>query len=76
MSDVHAAIEKFGQTALKIKEQRDELLGACELLMGMIEDGTLVRDITKDASPDWGLKMMRFVQDLQKVQAAILRAKA
>ena len=53
-----------------------ELLEACKLLWNHIEKGTLVRDITKDAAPEWALLMVKFVADLNKVQAAIAKAEA
>jgi len=70
-----------GEELYEVRKQRDrlqaekaELLKACNLLFGYIEDGTLVRDITKDGDSDWSLRMMRFVSDLGKIQAAIKAA--
>ena len=43
-------------------------------LFGYIDNGTLVRNITLDYGSDWGMRMMKFVADLGKVQAAITKA--
>ena len=58
----------------RLEAEKAELLDACKLLFGYIEDGTLVRDITKDENADWSLRIMRFVIDLGKVQTAIAKA--
>ena len=51
-----------------------ELLEALGKLMGYIDDGTLVRDISKDAHGDWAIRMMRFLADLTQARAAIKKA--
>lgn len=51
-----------------------DLLKACRFLFGAIADGDLVRDISKDSSSAWALKMMKFVTDLGQVQLAINKA--
>ena len=53
-----------------------KLLAALEQVIKYLEEGTLVRDITQDAKPEWGMKMMYFVRDLQSWQTAITEAKA
>ena len=58
----------------RLKAEKAELLKACNLLFGYIEDGTLVCDIRKHGDSDWSLRMMRFVSDLGKIQAAIKAA--
>lgn len=51
-----------------------ELLAACKKFMAALEAGTLVRDISADGSPDFTVKMMRFVSDLNAAQLAIAQA--
>lgn len=58
----------------QLHDASPELLWSCKMLISMIEDGRLVRDISKDASPDWAFKMMRFTMDLNRVTMAIAKA--
>ena len=51
-----------------------ELLEACQFFVTALETGLLVRPIDKDDQSDWALKMMGFVKQLQKAQAAIAKA--
>lgn len=51
-----------------------ELLEACKWFVGALETGLLVRDITKDGQPDWSIKMLSFVKELQNAQTAIAKA--
>jgi hypothetical protein len=53
-----------------------DLLAACKLFFSWLENGTLVRDITRDAQSDWALRMMEFARDLGKVQLAISQAES
>lgn len=53
-----------------------ELLEALKSLWARIENGDLVRDISKDEDSDFAIKMMFFVNDLNKAKAAILKAEA
>lgn len=53
-----------------------ELLAALKLVMAMLEDGRLVRDITKDGRPDYSMAMLALVRDLQTIQSAIFKAEA
>ncbi|SRR6266567_1371939 len=62
------------EVVLKLKADCDSLLSACKLLMSRIDDGTLVRDISKDGEIDWAGKMMEFVKELHQVQEAIWNA--
>ncbi len=55
-------------------ENFDGLLESLKNIFGMIDNGLLVRDITKDDGPDWALAMIRFVQRLNKAQLAIDKA--
>lgn len=52
-----------------------ELLESLQWLFGEIESGNLVRDISKDAESGFALRMMSFVTNLGKAQAAIAKAK-
>jgi hypothetical protein len=51
-----------------------ELLEAAKFFMGALNDGDIVRDITRDAKPEWALKMMRFAIELGKANTAISKA--
>lgn len=53
-----------------------ELLEACKWFMQALEDGRLVRDITKDARPDWAMQMLNLTRDLLKAQQAIAKAES
>lgn len=51
-----------------------DLLAALKRVMELLESGVLVRDITKDDKPDWGMRMMELVCDLNAWKAAIGKA--
>ncbi len=51
-----------------------ELLEACKWFLAQLESGMLVRDITKDAEPMWGTRMMRFVAGIGNAARAIAKA--
>lgn len=53
-----------------------ELLAALKLVMAMLEDGRLVRDISKHGRPDYSMAMLALVRDLQTIQSAIFKAEA
>ena len=38
-----------------------ELLSICDWFIQMLEDGFLVRDISRDHEPDWSMRMLNFV---------------
>ncbi|MDO8534111.1 MAG: hypothetical protein Q7S17_05140 [Xanthobacteraceae bacterium] len=50
------------------------MLAALRLVIKLMDDGTLVRDISKDGKPDWALNSLALVRDLQTIQAAIAQA--
>lgn len=52
-----------------------ELLESLEALFGYISEGFLVRNISTDKDPDFALRMLPFVMDLKKAEAAIQKAK-
>lgn len=51
-----------------------ELLASLKALLGDIESGLLVRDITRDGDPNWSAQMLDFVRRLQAAQAAVAKA--
>ncbi|TET95026.1 MAG: hypothetical protein E3J26_03495 [Candidatus Zixiibacteriota bacterium] len=64
----------------EITAERDRLIQknakqkeSLQFFVTSIETGLLVRDITKDNKPDWALKMMEFIKQLQKAQAALAK---
>lgn len=59
----------------RIRDAAPELLEALEWFLTQIDEGTLVRDISKDHESGFSLKMVKFVAQLQKAQAAIAAAK-
>ncbi len=70
-----------GEIVTTRDESRQRLIGAApdmltalKLVMKLMEDGKLVRDIASDARPDWAMEAMGLVRDLQTVQTAIFKA--
>jgi len=56
----------------KLKEQVRRLTEALEGVMGLIDSGTLQRDISGDGEPGWAIKMMPpFVQTLAAARAVL-----
>ena len=51
-----------------------ELLTACKWFVAEMEAGRIVRDIYRDALPDWARQMMFFTMSLQKAVSAIAKA--
>lgn len=51
-----------------------ELLAATKWFIEQLTIGNLVRDITKDAQPDWSVNMMKFTMELQKAVSAVGKA--
>lgn len=49
----------------------DAMKKALEKFMSWLDDGVLVRDITKDHQSDWAMRMMHFVNDLNKAKAVL-----
>jgi len=69
-------LQRCETTLGAVTAQRDELLHSLKTLFCWIEDGTLVRDISKDAEPKFALRMMTFVHELGMAKAAIDKAEA
>lgn len=67
--------------AAAIAELRElrELVGATTAALAdvhkMIDNGELVRDISKDHAPDWAIKAFDFVTRLQKIEQALEAAR-
>jgi hypothetical protein len=55
-------------------EAAPELLAGCKWFMAALGDGRLVRDVSRDAQPDWALQMLDFTRELTKIQKAIYTA--
>lgn len=55
----------------KVNRMDTELLNACKALLGLIESGQLVRDISHDAEPGWAMKQLGLVQVLKQAQDAV-----
>lgn len=51
-----------------------DLLGALKQVMEQLDSGVLVRDISKDAQPDYALRMVRLVSTINSWQLAIAKA--
>ena len=62
------------ETAASNVSETDALLKACKWFMQQLEDGVLVRDISRDGEPDWHMRMLRFTVSLSEASEAIARA--
>jgi hypothetical protein len=51
-----------------------DLLEALKELMGDIDSGVLVRDVTRDREAGWAIEMLAFVKRLHAALAAIAKA--
>lgn len=51
-----------------------DLLDALKRVDDLLTKGVLIRDITRDAKPDWALEMMNLVSDLKMIKLAIAKA--
>jgi hypothetical protein len=66
---------KLSTYTREITKLNADLVAALDKFMTWLDEGLLVRDITKDAASEWGIKMMHFVNDLNKARAAVPNAK-
>lgn len=64
VNESHAALQKANE------RMRAELEG----IMGLIESGQLVRDISHDGEPDWAIKQLGLVRTLANAKAALAEA--
>lgn len=51
-----------------------DLLEALKDVFALMEEGVLVRDISHDGSPDYGIRMMGLVSRLKKAHDAVAKA--
>lgn len=51
-----------------------DLLAALKAVLGDIDAGVLVRNVTLDGAPQWATEMLAFVQRLQAAQMAVAKA--
>jgi len=49
----------------------DALLAACKEIWKLVDDGVLVRDISRDFEPNWILRQIPVVRSLRKLEEAI-----
>lgn len=66
-------IDFLGETALEIaaevvvlRKENAELRKALQKFFTWLDEGVLVRNISKDGMPDWSIRMMRFVKELSE----------
>lgn len=52
----------------------EALLKSCKWFMKQLDDGVLVRDISRDGEPGWSLRMLKFTASLSEVSIAIEEA--
>lgn len=52
----------------------EELLESLKKLISRFDDGTIVRDISKDSHGDYTMRMMEFIMELNNAKAAIAKA--
>ena len=68
-------IERIAEDALRAREaltaERDALRAALRGLMRLLEDGTLVRDISHDHEPGWAMRQLPLTQALAAAHAAL-----
>jgi hypothetical protein len=72
---VHPASERPNATAAA-EAERDQLREALRRLFALVEDGTLVRDISKDSEPGFAIRQIPFVMALRNAQAALAHPSA
>lgn len=70
-SGLDAAIDSLGATAFRIRAEHDCLARALRTLFALVEDGTLVRDTSRDHEPGWALRQVPLVQALARARAAL-----
>lgn len=51
-----------------------DLLQACKWFISQLENGDIVRDISRDSKADWVPRMCEFTTNLQKAVAAVAKA--
>ncbi len=61
------------QNLNELRSQIAALADALKDMFAMIEEGLLVRDISKDGQPDYAIRMLRFTQRLAKANTALAK---
>lgn len=74
IGDVDRATAPHNEANARLIAAAPDLLEACQSIWKMIEDGTLVRDVSKDSNPDWSKMLLEFTMTLNKVNATIAKA--
>lgn len=59
---------------IELQMQRNELLEACHAVHKLLENGTLVRDTSKDHERDWAIKQLPLARVLCQLRRAIENA--
>lgn len=60
-----------GQAYRHIKAEFEELLTALALVMKLIDDGVLVRNVLNDHHADWAIRQLPMIEALTKAQEAL-----
>jgi hypothetical protein len=67
--------EEYVSEIVRAVNTHDQLVEALDELMALIENNTLVRNISRDGDPDWAIRQLPLVMTLKKAQAALKSAK-
>ncbi len=73
---VLSIIEELSAQIDALKLERNAAQAALRDLLLMMDEGLLVRDISKDAGPDFALRMLSFVARLKRASEASLGAQS
>jgi len=65
-----AGMQEVGSGIDRVLAERDEARAALRDLFALVEDGTLVRNASRDDEPGWPLKAMRLVMVLKRAAEA------
>jgi hypothetical protein len=74
--ELNQQLDRLGETALKVKHDRDALLSAAKAIFAEIEAGNLVRDVSRDFEPGWQMHFVPMVKALAQLKQAIEQAEA
>ena len=78
VASVHASRHDGGEAErlARLFAAAPETLEALKDVFALIEEGFLVRDVSRDADPLWALDSIRFITRLKDAYAAIAKAEA